>query len=179
MKFLAIIAAAVISVGCASSVKLDDIPVIDKTGAMVGQTGAGGVGSASGVGNGVVGNGDLGSSGMDKAGPLHVAKIVYFDYDAFVIKSEFQPMVETHAKYLKSSETRRVVIEGHTDDTGGREYNLALGQKRAEAVRTAFGLLGVPDERVEAISFGKEKPAATGGDEVSKAKNRRAELSYR
>ena len=72
-----------------------------------------------------------------------------------------------------------MAVEGHTDERGGREYNLALGQKRAEAVRRALGLLGVTDAQVEAVSFGKEKPAAQGSDETSWAKNRRAELSYR
>ena len=72
-----------------------------------------------------------------------------------------------------------MMIEGHTDERGGREYNLALGQKRAEAVRRALGLLGVTDVQVEAVSFGKEKPAAIGSDEASLAKNRRAELNYR
>lgn len=179
MKLLAIFAATAMMVGCASSVKLDDVPVIDKSGALVGQSGIGGQGAGSGVANGTISKSDLGASAIDKAGPPSVPKIVYFDYDAFVIKSEFQPMIEAHASFLKSSSARRVVIEGHTDDIGGREYNLALGQKRAESVRTALELLGVPDERMEAISFGKEKPASTGVDEVSKAKNRRAELSYR
>ncbi|WP_394757072.1 OmpA family protein, partial [Rhodoferax sp.] len=73
----------------------------------------------------------------------------------------------------------KVAIEGHTDERGGREYNLALGQKRAEAVRSALGLLGVADSQVEAVSFGKEKPAVQGGDEAVMAKNRRAEIRYR
>ena len=72
-----------------------------------------------------------------------------------------------------------MAIEGHTDERGGREYNLALGQRRAEAVRRALALLGVPDTQVEAVSFGKEKPAAQGSDEAAWAKNRRAELAYR
>ena len=72
-----------------------------------------------------------------------------------------------------------MAIEGHTDERGGREYNLALGQKRAEAVRAALGLLGVADAQMEAVSFGKEKPAAQGSDEASLAKNRRSEISYR
>jgi peptidoglycan-associated lipoprotein len=71
------------------------------------------------------------------------------------------------------------VIEGHTDERGGREYNLALGQRRSEAVRRALGLLGVPDAQVESVSFGKEKPAAAGSDETAWAQNRRAEIAYR
>jgi peptidoglycan-associated lipoprotein len=104
---------------------------------------------------------------------------VYFDYDSYVIKPEFQSLIEAHARFLKANSGRRVNIEGHTDERGGREYNLALGQRRSEAVRRALGLLGVPDTQVEAVSFGKEKPAVPGSDEAAWAKNRRAELVYR
>ena len=82
-------------------------------------------------------------------------------------------------KASSPSTARKVTLEGHTDERGGREYNLALGQKRAEAVRSALGLLGVIDNQLEAVSFGKEKPAALGSDEAAMAKNRRAEISYR
>ncbi len=89
-----------------------------------------------------------------------MARIVYFDFDSFVIKPEFQSVIEAHARFLKANpQARRACIEGHTDERGGREYNLALGQKRAEAVRRALGLLGVGDAQVEAVSYGKEKPA--------------------
>ena len=80
---------------------------------------------------------------------------------------------------MKSGSMPKVVIEGHTDERGGREYNLALGQKRAEAVRRSLGLLGVPDGQMEAVSFGKEKLAAQGNSEDIHAQNRRAELAYR
>ena len=105
--------------------------------------------------------------------------MIYFDYDSIVIKAEFQAVLEAHVRFLRADKSRRVAIEGHTDERGGREYNLALGQKRAETVRTALGLLGVADAQMEAVSFGKEKPAAQGADEASLAKNRRAEISYR
>jgi peptidoglycan-associated lipoprotein len=107
------------------------------------------------------------------------AKVVYFDYDSSAIKPEFQVVVETHARVLRADKTRRVALEGHTDARGGREYNLALGQKRAEAVRGAMSLLGVPDSQVEAVSFGMEKPADQGSDDASFAKNRRVEINYR
>ena len=94
------------------------------------------------------------------AAPPTSARIVYFDYDSYVIKPEFQAVIEAHARFLKANATRaRSSIEGHTDERGGREYNLALGQKRSEAVRRALGLLGVTDSQIEAVSFGKEKPA--------------------
>lgn len=106
-------------------------------------------------------------------------RVVYFDYDSFAIKDEFKPLVDGHAKALSSNRNRRMVVEGHTDERGGREYNLALGQKRAEAVVKAMELLGVPANQLEAVSFGKERPAAAGQDEAAWAKNRRAELKDR
>jgi peptidoglycan-associated lipoprotein len=106
-------------------------------------------------------------------------RVVYFDYDSFAIKDEFKSLVDGHAKALSSNRSRRMVIEGHTDERGGREYNLALGQKRADAVARALELLGVPANQLEAVSFGEERPAATGQDEAAWAKNRRAELKDR
>jgi peptidoglycan-associated lipoprotein len=104
---------------------------------------------------------------------------VFFDFDSYVIKPEARPLVEAHARFLVQNPQMRMLIQGNTDERGSREYNLALGQKRAEAVRRALGLLGVTDSQVEAVSFGKEKPAAPGFDEASMAKNRRAEINYR
>ena len=103
---------------------------------------------------------------------------VYFDFDSFVVKDEFRPVVQAHAAFLGTNKTRRVVIQGNTDERGSREYNLALGQKRAEAVRRSLTALGVPDAQIEAVSFGEEKPKATGSDEASYAENRRADIVY-
>ncbi len=103
---------------------------------------------------------------------------VYFDYDSFVVKNEFKPVVDAHAKYLSSHKARKIIIQGNTDERGGREYNLALGQKRAEAVRKSLSLLGVSDTQMEAVSFGKEKPKANGSDEAAWSENRRADLAY-
>ena len=106
-------------------------------------------------------------------------RVVYFDFDSFVIKDEFQSLLDGHAKVLTRTSGKRMVIEGHTDERGGREYNLALGQKRAEAVVKSMALLGVPESLMEAVSFGEERPAATGADETAWARNRRAELKDR
>ena len=175
-RFLLVLGATAFIVGCGSTVKLDDVPVEDKGGAAVSQQGADGTGT--GVGNGGVASLDLEKSTQQAAIPAG-PRIVYFDYDSFVIKPEFQSIIEAHARYIKADKGRKVAIEGHTDERGGREYNLALGQKRAEAVRNALGLLGVTDSQVEAVSFGKEKPAVQGSDESAMARNRRAEISYR
>ena len=176
-RFTLALSVVALMAGCSSGVKLDDVPVEDKNasstlgtngGANTGNTGQSGV---TGV--------DLSQSANNGAGPVGVSRIVYFDYDSYVIKSEFQSLIEAHSRFIKAAPGRKVMIEGHTDDRGGREYNLALGQKRAEAVRRSLSLLGVPDSQMEAVSFGKEKPAVPGNSEDAHSQNRRAELSYR
>ena len=177
-----VIGIAVTLVGCGSTVNLDDVPVVDKAGTAVLPADAaragGGAAGGAGVADGGVASVDIGSDTQKAAIPVG-SRIVYFDLDSFLIKPEFQAIVETHAVFIKKNKALRVAIEGHTDETGGREYNLALGQKRAEAVRSALGLLGVADGQIEAVSFGKEKPAVLGSDEGAMAKNRRAEITYR
>ena len=162
-------------VGCSSGVKLNEVPVENRTGTGTTQ----GTGDGSGVSGRNVEPVLIGATDPSLAGPPGAAKVIYFDYDSFVIKPEFQATVEAHARFLSANKARKLVIEGSTDERGGREYNLALGQKRAEAVRRALGLLGATDAQVEAVSFGEEKPAATGTDEEAYAKNRRAEFNYR
>ena len=176
-NFLSIVSTMVLSlavISCGSNVKLDDVPVENRTATAVGNQGSTGNASAKGV-TPV----EIAGSNSLATGPAGVTKVIYFDYDSFAIKPEFQGAVEAHARHLAANKARKLAVEGHTDERGGREYNLALGQKRAEAVRRALGLLGVTDAQVEAVSFGKEKPADTGSDEVAFAKNRRAEMNYR
>lgn len=103
---------------------------------------------------------------------------VYFDYDMYVVKEDYKGVVQNHAKFLGSNKQYKIIIQGNTDERGGSEYNLALGQKRAEAVRKAMGALGVPESQMEAVSFGKEKPKALGSDEAAWAENRRADIVY-
>ena len=159
--------------GCGSSVKLDPPPVEDKTGVEV----TAGSGAASGAASAVT-TVDLGKGGLDGAGPAG-PNIVYFDFDSYVVKPEYQSVVENQAKYLRADAKRKAMLEGHTDERGGREYNLALVQRRSEAVAKALVLLGVSSGQVEAVSFGKEKPAVEGSNESSWAKNRRVEVKYR
>lgn len=161
-------AAAAVMAGCSSGVKLNDAAVEDR--------------NASNTGNATSGVTGVDLTGSDIAadgGPRNVGRVVYFDFDSYVVKPEAQGLVDANARFLKTDASRKVVVEGHTDERGGREYNLALGQKRAEAVRRSLNLLGVQDSQVEAVSFGKEKPAAEGANEAAYAQNRRAELSYR
>ncbi|HEX7891231.1 MAG TPA: peptidoglycan-associated lipoprotein Pal [Ramlibacter sp.] len=174
--FLALAVAAALA-GCASGVKLDDVPVEDRAATSVGPGTGGPNNGASSRGVPEV---RADEAGRNQPGPpTTVARIVYFDYDSYSIKPEFQSLLESHARWLRANGSRNIVIEGHTDERGGREYNLALGQRRSEAVRRALGVLGVPEARIEAVSFGKEKPAAPGSDETAWSQNRRAEISYR
>jgi peptidoglycan-associated lipoprotein len=103
---------------------------------------------------------------------------VYFDFDSNTVKDQFRPLIQAHARYMVDHRDTRVRIEGNCDERGSREYNLALGQRRAEAVKKIMTVLGVPDGRIETISFGEEKPVALGHDEDAWAKNRRADIKY-
>jgi len=191
---------------CASGVKLNDVPVEDKSGAQVNNSqskdAAKSSNSASSSSSNSANNGNSGTASASNlpeakqssapapvnapsaadagmAGPANAAKVIYFDYDSYIVKPEFQAVIEAHAQFLKSSQRARVSLEGHTDERGSREYNLALGQKRADAVRQSLTLLGVSAAQIESVSFGEEKPAVAGSDEAAYAKNRRAEVFYK
>ena len=172
------IAVAALVAGCSSGVDLDNAPVEDRAGSALPTTGSNGAGSGS-TGQSSVAGVDLSQSARDAAGPVGAGKVVHFDYDSYVIRADYQDLIETHAKFIKAAPSRKVMLEGHTDDRGGREYNLALGQKRAEAVSRALGLLGVPRAQMEAVSISKVKPAMADNSEDAHAENRRVELSYR
>jgi peptidoglycan-associated lipoprotein len=168
---LALVVALVLA-GCASGVKLDETPPVETR-----TPGAGSGAGAAGSGTSQSGVAAVDLTGKTDASA--VGKIVYFDFDSFVVKDEYRGIVEGHAKMLAANRSKRVVIEGHADERGGREYNLALGQKRAEAVGRSLALLGVQDSQLESVSYGEERPAVTGSDEAAWAKNRRAELRDR
>jgi peptidoglycan-associated lipoprotein len=163
--------------------------VEDRTGGTTPTTQADGKPAGSGVettgdsAGGVAGS-SLDSSGKyvgdprkDPASPLS-KRSVYFDFDSFVVKSEYTPVLEAHAAYLQSKRDAHVVLQGNTDERGSREYNLALGQKRAEAVRKALAVLGVSDAQMEAVSFGEEKPRDEADTEAAFAENRRVDVVY-
>jgi peptidoglycan-associated lipoprotein len=169
-KIAVILSSALVLVACGSSVKLDDQAKIEERNGAVPTSSA----DARTVQPLTTGSIDP----LNDPKGILAKRSVYFDYDSYSVKDEFKPMLEAHAKYLNSHKDRKVIIQGNTDERGGREYNLALGQKRAEAVRKSMALLGVPDAQMEAVSLGKEKPKATGSDEAAWAENRRADLVY-
>ncbi|CAB3751711.1 membrane protein [Burkholderia sp. MSh2] len=104
---------------------------------------------------------------------------IYFDFDQYSVKPEYQSLLQAHADYLRSHPSRHVLIQGNTDERGTSEYNLALGERRSQAVASVLETLGVPAAQLEAVSLGKEKPVGLGHDEESWAQNRRADLVYR
>ncbi len=184
---------------CASKVRLDDLPPVDSqdtsTRSNTGIVTGAGTTTSTPVSN-TTGNPSSNASGSGtstaittvqaasstSAQPqsgLLAQRSVYFDYDSYVIREEAKTMLNAHAQHLSNNLGLRVALEGHTDERGGREYNLALGQKRANAVQQALQLLGVSTAQMEASSFGKEKPKALGSAESDYAENRRVDIQYK
>jgi peptidoglycan-associated lipoprotein len=172
---LATAVTAALLAGC-SSVKLDDVPVESRTPVAAGSIGANNAGSGTGTATSTVTPVDL-SNGADAL--KGAGRVIYFDFDSYVVKDEYRGTVDNFAKALAADRKKHLMIEGHTDERGGSEYNLALGQKRAEAVAKSLALLGAGQAQVEAVSYGKERPAVQGSDEAAWAKNRRAELNLK
>ncbi|WP_114639616.1 peptidoglycan-associated lipoprotein Pal [Polynucleobacter necessarius] len=154
---LAIIGTAAFLMAACSSVKLDDVD------------GANGSGSDNGNFSAQPWN--------DPKSPLF-EKSVYFGFDEYTVQTKYQKMLSAHASYLKANPKQKIIIQGSTDDRGTAEYNLALGQRRSDAVRKSLNLMGVSDDQMEAVSFGKEKPKAEGDNEAAWAENRRADIVY-
>jgi len=120
----------------------------------------------------------LAANPLKDPGSILSKRTVFFDYDSTVVKDEFKPTVSAHAKFLTDNRGRKMVIQGNTDERGSREYNLALGQRRADSVKKMLMLLGATDGQIETVSFGEEKPRAAGSDESSWSQNRRADIVY-
>jgi peptidoglycan-associated lipoprotein len=134
--------------------------------------------SSSGMGDGSMGQGSGMGSEMGGPGASQENRVIYFDYDQFDVKSDFNALVQAHGKYLASNPSSRVRLEGHADERGSREYNIGLGEKRAQAVRQALLLQGAAANQLSTVSYGEEKPAVVGGDEQAWSLNRRVEIVY-
>jgi peptidoglycan-associated lipoprotein len=167
-KLLLALASVAVVAGCASPVKLDKPVEVEKKD-VTSTTST----TANDAGKSTVATSDLSAK---PAVPVTLDRVIYFDFDSYAVKDEFRPIVEAHANLLKGNSSAKEVAEGHTDERGGSEYNLALGQKRAEAVVKQMEVLGVGESQLEAVSYGKERPAVDGHDESAWAKNRRVEL---
>jgi peptidoglycan-associated lipoprotein len=105
-------------------------------------------------------------------------RTIYFDFDSSEIKPEYNAMITAHARYLAANPSMRIRVEGNTDERGSREYNIGLGERRAQAVRRALMLQGVPEAQITTVSYGEERPAVTGHTEEAWARNRRANIVY-
>ncbi len=153
---LALLGATVLLLAACSSVKLDDVN---------------GDSANSGSGN-------FGSQPWDDPQSPLYQRSVYFGFDEYTVQTKYQSTLSAHASYLKAHKTQKVIIQGNTDERGTAEYNLALGQRRSDSVRKSLNLMGVSDDQMEAVSFGKEKPKAEGDNEAAWAENRRADIVY-
>ncbi len=167
-KFVLALASVAVLGGCASAVKLDKPAAVETR-----DTASSTTTTTAPTGQSSVATSDQTTK---PAIPVTLDRVIYFDFDSYVVKDEFRPIVDAHANLLKANPTAKEVAEGHTDERGGSEYNLALGQKRAEAVVKQMLVLGVGESQLEAVSYGKERPAVDGHDESAWAKNRRVEL---
>ena len=151
----ALIGTTALLLAACSSVKLDDVD------------------AANGSGSGSFGS----QPWNDPSSPLF-QRSVYFDFNEYTVQTKYQKQLSAHASYLKANPKQKVIIQGNTDERGTAEYNLALGQRRSDAVRKSLNLMGVSDGQMEAVSFGKEKPKAEGDTEAAWAENRRADIVY-
>ena len=166
--FLVLVSAAVL-VGCKSRPAVPDAPppVVD------------GGASTSGATTGSVAGGEQLTAEQAALRELErIGMIIYFDYDRAEIKPEYVSVVAAHARFLNGSQSRRIRLEGHADERGSREYNIGLGERRAQAVRRALLLQGVGEAQIATVSYGEERPAAIGNDETAYSRNRRVELGY-
>jgi peptidoglycan-associated lipoprotein len=155
-------------------------PIEDKSGAAAASgatTSGAGADRVTGV---TTGSGATGGVPAELRDPNSILskRSVYFEYDSFVVREEFKPMIEAHAKYLQRNRSAKMTLQGHTDERGSPEYNIALGQKRADAVKRMLVLLGATEMQVETVSFGKEKPKNAGHDEAAWSENRRVDILY-
>jgi len=177
-----IIAAFVLAAafGCASTDTQQAAPVEDKAPTTTAEPAAGGATTSGVSGAGVSGTSASAAATNPLKDPSNILskRSIYFDFDEFVVKEQYRPNVEAHAKYLQSHRDARVTLQGNTDERGTREYNIALGQRRADAVKKTMILLGASEAQIETVSFGKEKPRREGHDEASWAENRRVDIIY-
>jgi peptidoglycan-associated lipoprotein len=171
------IAIAALLAGCQTTQTTDKAPVEERTPST--DATAPGAGTAGTTSSSVTGSA-TGTQGNPLRDPRNVLskRSVYFEYDSYAVKDEYKPLIEAHAKYLQTNRTARMTIQGNADERGSREYNIALGQRRADTVKRMMLLYGATDSQVETVSFGKEKPRNQGHDEAAWAENRRDDVVY-
>jgi peptidoglycan-associated lipoprotein len=187
-KFAVAALVALFVAGCQTQPSQPTAPIDDKSGAGTASTQPGastaGAGSGGVTGSGGPSTAGRGTAPSDGVNPLRdpsnilSRRSVFFDFDSFVVKDEFRPMIEAHARYLANNRNARATIQGHTDERGSREYNIALGQRRADAIKRMMVLVGAQDNQIETVSFGEEKPRNPGHDEGAWSQNRRGDIAH-
>jgi peptidoglycan-associated lipoprotein len=175
MKHVAIyLVLAGLAAGCASETK-KDAPVADRTG---GTATPPTTATAPSTTSRPTTPGTVAGNPLRDPSNILSKRSVFFEYDSNAVKDEYRGLVQAHSRYMSDKRDSKVRIEGNCDERGSREYNLALGQRRAESVKKVMTVLGVSDGRIETVSYGEEKPVATGHDEQAWSQNRRADIKY-
>ena len=176
-KWIHAVAVAMLALGLAACQKPKQVQPETPAGTAAGTDGAqtSGLGTDSSAAAGAAGA--MGTAQQQALAALQARNVVYFDYDSSEIKPEYDAVVAAHASYLSQYPNARVRLEGHTDERGSREYNIGLGERRAQTVRRALMLQGVPESRIATVSYGEERPAVEGADERAYAQNRRVEIA--
>ena len=179
-KILIAAMVAVFLAGCAS--QPTEAPIEDKSATAGTAAGTSGAATSGTAGSGVTGSatGTASTQGNPLRDPNNILskRSVFFEFDSFTVSDQYKPIVEAHARYLAANRNARTTLQGHGDERGAREYNIALGQKRADAVKRMMTLLGAQEVQIETVSFGEEKPKNPGHDEAAWAENRRADFLY-
>ena len=174
---IVLVATALLAAGCASKRPAASTTSPGETVAS-GSTESAGNAQSSGVATVNASGGSTSGGALGPDGPLGSQRVIYFDFDSSDIRNEYVDVIAAHGRFLASNATVRGRLEGHTDERGSREYNIGLGERRAQAVRRALTLQGVQESQITTVSYGEERPAAAGSDENAYSKNRRVEIVY-
>jgi len=175
-KFFVAAAMAALLAGCSTQ---PAAPVEDQSAAAAAAAAKDGAATSGTTTSGVSGSATgTGVNPLKDPNNILSKRSIYFEFDSFVVEDKYKAQIDAHAKYLSANRSAKVTLQGHTDERGSREYNIALGQKRADAVKRAMTLMGVQDVVIETVSYGKEKPKREGHDEAAWAENRRVDIVY-
>jgi peptidoglycan-associated lipoprotein len=177
-KILIGVLAALALAACSTTPKQEGGAPVDERTPGATTPGAATSGAATGSVAGSANQG-AGQNPLKDPGSILSKRSVYFDFDAYAIKDDYKSLLEAHARYLQANRNARMTVEGNTDERGSREYNIALGQRRADAAKRMMLLSGATEAQIDTVSFGKEKPRNAGHDESAWAENRRDDIGYR
>ena len=171
-RIIMVMLLGVLLYGCAATEETEEEVAIEDQGTTLGETGDGTQSYAA------TEDERAGMSSLNDPNSPLSTRIIYFEYDSSEVKAEYRPVIEAHAAYLVANPNVNVTLEGHADERGSREYNLALGERRAESIKRQMTLLGAGSNQIRLVSYGEERPAVDGHDEYSWSQNRRVEILY-